>query len=102
MSEPGVYAHGPDGGWTLVYADTGGECFHLHDIKDAGAVGTRGQDPDGTPLLALSRTDVEMVRLDPPEGLDPAGMAVVEAVRDHLLATGQKQVTLRQVFPREQ
>jgi len=100
MTEPGVYAHAPDGGWTRVYADTGADTFHLHDIKDVAGAGTRGQDPDGTPLLALSRTDVEMVRLDPPDALDPAIMAVVEAVRDHLLAAGQKQVTLRQVFPR--
>jgi hypothetical protein len=99
MTVPGVYAREPDGGWTPLYADAGGETYHLHDIKEAGGVGTRGQDPDGTPLLALSRTDVEMVLLDPPAGLDEMLLALVGAVREHLRATGQKQVTLRQVFP---
>jgi len=59
-------------------------------------VGTRGQDPDGTPLLALDRVEVEMAALDPPAA--PEVAALIAAVRAHLTATGEPRVTLRQVW----
>ena len=37
---PGVYLLDPDDKWRLIHEDRGGD-YHLHDIKEAFALGTR-------------------------------------------------------------
>lgn len=100
MSEAGVYALGPDGRWHLVHADRGGD-YHLHDIREAFALGTAGQDDDGTPLLSLDARDVRQLKaLADAQSFDhdPDLIALCTDIHAFAQAAGQPRYTLRQVF----
>ncbi|MBK1666830.1 hypothetical protein CKO28_02075 [Rhodovibrio sodomensis] len=99
---PGVYLLDPDDRWRLIHADRGGD-YHLHDIKEAFALGTRATGEDGLPLLALSRAEARQLTahaqaqaLDQDDGLTALAADIAAAARD--LPKMMTQLQLRQVF----
>lgn len=100
MTEPGVYALGPDGRWHLVHADRGGD-YHLHDVREAFDLGTAGEDTDGTPLLALDAREVRQLKaLADAQSFDhdPDLIALCADIHGFAQTARQSRYTLRQVF----
>ena len=99
---PGVYLLDPEDRWRLIHEDRGGD-YHLHDIKEAFALGTRAQGEDGLPLLALSRAEARQLKpladaqaFDHEEGLIALAADIAQAARE--LPKTMTQLQLRQVF----
>ena len=99
--DAGVYMKDPEGRWRLIHSDRGGD-YHLHDLREAFAVGTRATDEAGLPLLALSRAEARQLRaladaqsFDHEEGLIALAQDIAEAARGLPAAA---QIELRQVF----
>lgn len=100
MTEAGVYARDPDGRWRLIHSDRGGD-YHLHDIREAFAMGTAGQDEDGTPLLALTDREVRQLKaLADAQSFDHDPDLIALCADIHLFAQEARQprYTFRQVF----
>jgi hypothetical protein len=101
-AEPGVYLKDPDGRWTRIHEDRGGD-YHLHDLCEAFAVGTRATDEAGLPLLALTRAEARQLRaladaqaFDHEEGLVALAADIAQTARD--LPKMLTVLELRQVF----
>ncbi|RDD61350.1 hypothetical protein [Ferruginivarius sediminum] len=100
MSEPGVYARDPDGRWRLIHSDRGGD-YHLHDIREAFAIGTAGQDEDGTPMLSLDQRDLRQLKaLADAQSFDhdPDLIALCGDIYRFAQEGRQVRYTFRQVF----
>lgn len=57
----GVYMKDPDGRWRLIHEDRGGD-YHLHDLREAFAVGSQATDEAGLPLLAISKAEARQLK----------------------------------------
>lgn len=100
MTEPGVYARDPSGGWQLIHADRGGD-YHLHDIREAFGLGTAGSDPDGTPLLALDGRELRQLKaLADAQSFDHDPDLIALCADIHAFAGGRppERLELRQIF----
>jgi hypothetical protein len=101
-AEPGVYLKDPDGRWTRIHEDRGGD-YHLHDLREAFGLGTQAIDEAGLPLLALTRSEARQLRaladaqsFDHEEGLVALAADIAQAARE--LPKRVTVLELRQVF----